>query len=82
MSTARWVAALQRTTVPILLIDGTDDPIPGAHMVETFRECVPAAPVVELQGVGHYPQIEAPAAVIAAARRAVDAASAAPRPAD
>ena len=74
---ARWVGALQRTAVPLLLIDGTEDPISGAHMVARFRELVPTAPVVELPGVGHYPQIEAPGAVLGAARRAFDAASAA-----
>lgn len=77
---ARWVGALQRTTVPILLIAGMDDPISGAHMVARFRELVPTAPVVELPGVGHYPQLEAPAAVLDAARRAFDAASTVPRP--
>jgi pimeloyl-ACP methyl ester carboxylesterase len=77
----RWVGALQRTRVPILLIDGTKDPISGAHMVARFRELVPAAPVVELPGVGHYPQIEAPVAVLGAALRAFDAASPVPSPA-
>ena len=65
--------------MPILLIDGMEDPISGAHMVARFRELVPAAPVVELAGVGHYPQIEAPAAVLEAARRTFDAASTTPR---
>jgi pimeloyl-ACP methyl ester carboxylesterase len=74
----RWVGALQRAAVPILLIDGMEDPVSGAHMVDRFRELVPAATVVELPGVGHYPQIEAPAAVLGAARRAFNAASTAP----
>lgn len=74
----RWVGALARTTVPLTLIDGTDDPISGGHMVARFRQLVPAATVVELPGVGHYPQIEAPDAVLAAALTAFDAASAEP----
>jgi pimeloyl-ACP methyl ester carboxylesterase len=74
----RWVGALQRTTVPLLLVDGTADPISGAHMVERFRALVPDAPVVELPGIGHYPQLEAPAEVLAAVLRAFDVPSAAP----
>jgi pimeloyl-ACP methyl ester carboxylesterase len=43
-------------------------------MVARFRELVPAAHVVELPEVGHYPQIEAPAEVLRAATAAFDAA--------
>ena len=35
-------------------------------MVTRFRQLVPSATVIELPGVGHYPQVEAPAAVLAA----------------
>ncbi len=63
----RWVGALQNTTIPVRLIDGLEDPISGAHMVERYRELVPAADVVELSGVGHYPQVEAPQDVAEAA---------------
>lgn len=74
---ARWVGALQRTRVPLTLVNGTEDPISGAHMVVRFRELVPAGAVVELPGVGHYPQIEAPVDVLDAAIRAFDAVDAA-----
>jgi pimeloyl-ACP methyl ester carboxylesterase len=70
----RWVGALARTTVPLTLIDGVDDPISGGHMVARFRQLVPAGMVVELPGVGHYPQIEAADAVLAVALAAFDAA--------
>jgi len=62
----RWVGALVETKTPIRLIDGIDDPISGAHMDARYRELVPNADIVELPGVGHYPQVEAPAAVQAA----------------
>ena len=42
------------------LIDGMQDPISGAHMVARFRQLINNADVVELEGVGHYPQLEAP----------------------
>lgn len=55
----RWVGALQQSQVPLRLINGLADPISGAHMVRRYRELVPGADVVELEGVGHYPQVEA-----------------------
>ena len=60
----RWVGVLQRTTVPIRLIDGTDDPVSGRHMAERYRELVPDPDVVLLEGIGHYPQVEAPESVL------------------
>jgi pimeloyl-ACP methyl ester carboxylesterase len=64
----RWVGALARTDVPVRLIDGLDDPVSGAHMVARYRALVPRPDVVELRGVGHYPQVEAPDEVLAAVR--------------
>lgn len=63
----RWVGALQQARIPVRLIDGMEDPISGSHMVARYRELIPAADIVELPGVGHYPQVEAPDEVIAAA---------------
>ena len=65
---ARWVGALAAAEVPQRFINGLDDPVSGAHMVRRYRELVPAADVVELPGIGHYPQVEAPAAVLDAVR--------------
>jgi pimeloyl-ACP methyl ester carboxylesterase len=63
---ARWVGALQRATVPLQLIDGAADPVSGAHMAQRYRELVPQPDVTLLEGIGHYPQVEAPGAVLAA----------------
>jgi pimeloyl-ACP methyl ester carboxylesterase len=63
---ARWVGALVDARVPVRLIVGLVDPVSGAHMAARYRELVPAPDVVELPGVGHYPQVEAPDAVTAA----------------
>lgn len=63
---ARWVEALQRTLVPIRLINGPEDPVSGAHMVQRYRELISNPDVVSLPGIGHYPQTEAPAQVLKA----------------
>lgn len=62
----RWVGALQATSLPLKLIDGTHDPVSGAHMVQRYRELVARPDITELPSIGHYPQIEAPREVLAA----------------
>jgi pimeloyl-ACP methyl ester carboxylesterase len=61
----RWVAAMQETSVPLRVIDGALDPISGAHMVERYRELIERPDTVLLPAIGHYPQTEAPAQVLA-----------------
>ena len=61
---ARWVGALQAAAVPLRLIVGTADPIAGATMAERYRQLVPHPDVLELAGVGHYPQLEVPDRVL------------------
>lgn len=74
---SRWVGAMQAGLAPLKLIDGVADPISGAPMAARYRELVPAADVSLLEGVGHYPQVEAPQQVLAAfeafAQRPADA---------
>ncbi len=60
----RWVAAMQKGGVPLRVIDGAVDPISGAHMVARYRELIPNADTVLLEGIGHYPQTEAPDQVL------------------
>jgi len=60
----RWVGALRRSSIPIRLINGIADPISGAHMVARYRKLVSTHGIVELPGVGHYPQLEAPEQVL------------------
>ena len=55
----RWVGALQKSAVPLRLINGADDPIAGQAMAETYREVVPQADVISLPGIGHFPHLEA-----------------------
>lgn len=60
----RWLTAMQRGEVPLRLIDGGVDPISGAHMLARYRELVPNPDCVLLENIGHYPQTEAPDAVL------------------
>jgi pimeloyl-ACP methyl ester carboxylesterase len=60
----RWLAAMQLGGVPLRLIDGAVDPISGAHMLARYRALIPAADTVLLEGIGHYPQTEAPGQVL------------------
>lgn len=62
----RWVGALCDTAVPLLLICGLDDPVSGAQSAARFAELLPGAERVLLEGIGHYPQLEAPDRVVRA----------------
>lgn len=62
----RWVGALLQASIPIRLINGSADPISGAHMIERYRTLVSPRDIVELPGIGHYPQLEAPDRVLEA----------------
>jgi pimeloyl-ACP methyl ester carboxylesterase len=56
----RWTGTLEQTDVPVSFVWGMLDPVSGAHMAERIRERVPNAPLAALEGVGHWPQLEAP----------------------
>ena len=61
---ARWVAALEQTDVPLAFVWGMLDPVSGAHMAERIGERLPAAPLLALDDVAHWPQLEAPGRVL------------------
>ena len=60
----RWVGAMQKTDVPLRLILGTADPVSGTSIGERYRELIPSADVIDLEGIGHYPQLEDSEAVV------------------
>jgi len=37
-----------------------DDPVSGRHMVKRYRDLITSPDIIELEGVGHYPQLEQP----------------------
>ena len=59
----RWVGAL-KTSVPILFMNGLQDPVSGMETVNRYLELIPNPNVVKLDSVGHYPQLENPRMVI------------------
>ncbi len=61
----RWVSALQGISVPFRFINGLADKVSGKHLVDRFREVVPnQKDIIQLEGIGHYPQIEVPEEVL------------------
>jgi pimeloyl-ACP methyl ester carboxylesterase len=61
---ARWVGAIEACPLPLCHINGEDDPISGRCTGAHFQREVPQASVHFLEGIGHYPQIEAPVEVV------------------
>ena len=59
----RWVAALETTRVPRHFIWGMLDPVSGAHMAARIAKRMFEADRVQLDDVGHWPQLEDPRTV-------------------
>ncbi|MDG0968486.1 MAG: alpha/beta hydrolase [Porticoccaceae bacterium] len=61
----RWVTALQTASMPLALINGSIDPVSGAHMVARYKTLSCRLDYcAELPLIGHYPQVEAPEGVM------------------
>ncbi|MEE4244306.1 MAG: alpha/beta hydrolase [Kangiellaceae bacterium] len=55
----RWVEVLQKSDIPLALINGSVDPVSGAHMVERYKELKCRLDYLgEMAEIGHYPQVE------------------------
>jgi pimeloyl-ACP methyl ester carboxylesterase len=65
---ARWRSALESSDLPTAFVWGDLDPVSGAHMIERVETRIPAARIVRLGDVGHWPLLEAPDVVAAAIR--------------
>ena len=66
---ARFTGAIESDPSPLHIVWGVDDPIAVPSMVDTLRAARPDATVDLLEGVGHYPMVEAPTRFFAAAFR-------------
>lgn len=62
----RWVHILQKTEVPLCLINGVVDPVSGGHAANYYEQIIPNPRVVRLSQIGHYPQVEAAEATLEA----------------
>ena len=60
----RWGGALLNSPIPLRLIDGVVDPISGGHLSDYYEANMPKPDSIRLQGIGHYPQLEAPELVL------------------
>jgi pimeloyl-ACP methyl ester carboxylesterase len=56
----RWIKALREHPAPVTVAWGDADPIAVYAMAERFCAERPGTPLVRLDGVGHFPMIEAP----------------------
>lgn len=65
----RWHGAVREWDKPLGFLWATGDPVATTNVLAGLRELRPAAEVVELAGIGHYPQIEIPDRFTAAAVR-------------
>jgi pimeloyl-ACP methyl ester carboxylesterase len=63
----RFTGAIESDPSPLHIVWGMDDPIAVPSMVDTLTAARPDATVVRLEGVGHYPMVEAPDRFLAAA---------------
>ncbi|MFW0787173.1 alpha/beta hydrolase [Gordonia sp. CPCC 206044] len=64
----RWQSALEDYSGELQLIWGIDDPVSGRTVLDAARGILPRAHFIELDGIGHFPQSEAPEAVVRAIR--------------
>ncbi len=63
----RWLNALQQASVPLALINGSVDPVSGAHLVDRYQELNCRLDYLkQLHAIGHYPQTEDPESVASA----------------
>jgi pimeloyl-ACP methyl ester carboxylesterase len=56
----RWHGAVRDWPKPLSFLWALEDPVATTNVLDGLRELRPAADVVELPGVGHYPQVEVP----------------------
>lgn len=61
---SRWVSPLEKSVVPMRLINGVLDPVSGYHAAKRFTELVENPDVIFLEEAGHYPHVEVPKEVL------------------
>jgi len=56
----RWHGAVRDWSKPLGFLWALNDPVATTNVLDGLRELRPSAPVIELPGLGHYPQVEDP----------------------
>lgn len=56
----RWIGGLQNSPLPLSFVWGTEDPVVGGDVAVLHHEESPGSELRLLEGVGHYPMLEAP----------------------
>ena len=56
----RWHGAVRDWPKPLGFLWAQNDPVATTNVLDGLRELRPSAPVIELPGLGHYPQVEDP----------------------
>jgi pimeloyl-ACP methyl ester carboxylesterase len=70
---SRWHGAVRDWPKPLSFLWGLEDPVATTEVLGGLRLLRPRAEVIELPGVGHYPQVEVPGEFTAGALRLLDA---------
>jgi pimeloyl-ACP methyl ester carboxylesterase len=68
----RWHGAVRDWPKPLGFLWALEDPVATTNVLDGLRELRPSAPVTELPGLGHYPQVEDPDTFTAGALRLLD----------
>jgi pimeloyl-ACP methyl ester carboxylesterase len=69
---SRWHGAVRDWPKPLAFLWGLDDPVATTNVLDGLRRLRPAGEVIELAGVGHYPQVEDPDAFVRGALLLLD----------
>jgi pimeloyl-ACP methyl ester carboxylesterase len=57
---SRWHGAVRDWAKPLNFLWALEDPVATTDVLDGLRQLRPTAAVVELRGIGHYPQVEVP----------------------
>lgn len=69
---ARWHGAVRDWPKRLGFVWGLEDPVATTNVLNGLRQLRPSAPVTELPGLGHYPQVEDPRVFTEAVMRLLD----------
>jgi pimeloyl-ACP methyl ester carboxylesterase len=68
----RWHGAVRDWPNPLGFLWALEDPVATTNVLDGLRQLRPSAPVIELPGLGHYPQVEDPDTFMDGALRLLD----------